>query len=60
MPLRDSKYFMKNLTIMLALIISAFTFGQDKGQYTFGIDQNFTTYDRKFGIATLDHFGLDF
>ena len=47
---------MKNLTIMLALIISAFTFGQDKGQYTFGVGQNFTTSDN---TANVGYFVMD-
>ena len=47
---------MKNLTIILALIISAFTFGQDKGQYTFGVGQNFTTSDN---TANVGYFVMD-
>ena len=47
---------MKNLTIILALIISAFTFGQNKGQYTFGVGQNFTTSDN---TANVGYFVMD-
>lgn len=42
---------MKNLTMILALMISAFTFGQDKGQYTFGVGQNFTTSDNTGNVG---------
>ena len=47
---------MKNLTIMLALMISALTFGQDKGQYTFGVGQNFTTSEN---TANVGYFVID-
>ena len=36
---------MRNLIFVLALAMSAFTFGQEKGQYTFGIGHDFTTID---------------
>jgi len=47
---------MKNLTIILALIISAFTFAQDKGQYTFGVGTDFTTSDN---TANVGYFIMD-
>ena len=47
---------MKNLTIILALMISALTFGQNKGQYTFGVGQNFTTSDN---TANVGYFIMD-
>ena len=34
---------MRNLIILLALCMSAFTFGQDQGQWSFGIGSNFTS-----------------
>ena len=47
---------MRNLIILLALSISAFSFGQTKGQYTFGIGQNFTTADN---TANVGYFVMD-
>ena len=47
---------MKNLTIILALLISAFTFAQEKGQYTFGIGTDFTTADN---TANVGYFVMD-
>jgi hypothetical protein len=47
---------MKNLTITLALIMSAFTFAQDKGQYTFGVGTDFTTSDN---TANVGYFVMD-
>ena len=47
---------MKNLTITLALIMSAFSFAQDKGQYTFGVDTDFTTSDN---TANVGYFVMD-
>jgi len=47
---------MRNLIILLALVMSAFTFGQDKGQYTFGVGQNFTTADN---TANVGYFVMD-
>ena len=34
---------MRNFIILLALCMSAFTFGQDQGQWSFGIGSNFTS-----------------
>tara|TARA_B100000579_G_scaffold393062_1_gene369425 strand:- start:1127 stop:1597 length:471 start_codon:yes stop_codon:yes gene_type:complete len=47
---------MRNLIILLALSVSAFSFGQTKGQYTFGIGQNFTTADN---TANVGYFVMD-
>tara|TARA_Y100000589_G_C27120189_1_gene616072 strand:+ start:565 stop:1017 length:453 start_codon:yes stop_codon:yes gene_type:complete len=47
---------MRNLIILLALSISAFSFGQTKGQYTFGVGQNFTTADN---TANVGYFVMD-
>ncbi len=34
---------MRNFIILLALCMSAFTFGQDQGQWSFGVGSNFTS-----------------
>ena len=47
---------MRNLIILLALSVSAFSFGQTKGQYTFGVGQNFTTADN---TANVGYFVMD-
>ena len=50
---------MKNLTITLALILSAFSFAQDKGQYTFGIGTDFTTSTSADNTANVGYFVMD-
>ena len=55
---------MKNFTMVLALIMSAFTFGQDKGQYTFGVGSDFTNfgshYDGDNGVTgNVGYFVMD-
>ncbi|MBF24909.1 MAG: hypothetical protein CMP49_00090 [Flavobacteriales bacterium] len=47
---------MKNLTIMFALLVSAFTFAQEKGMYTFGVGTDFTTADN---TANVGYFFMD-
>jgi len=50
---------MRNLIILLALVMSAFTFGQNKGQYTFGVGGDFTnlTNDDADGARTTANVG---
>ena len=48
---------MRNCIILLALLMSAFTFGQDQGQWSFGVGTNFTSTNEvaaDFGYFVMD------